>query len=175
MMSLTPLPPSLNVTKTKNWTPLSSCHKRVREIKCQAKSIVVNGIRKLSKLSNILNSQFLEDCTWNTWSSWELCSRTCGGGNKTRSRTQNGPFYGGQECSGSSNSTTSCNTDDCPGEGEKKKILLRKLHCHCACVVCIFSGLYLEELGIMGSMFKDMWFGHQVSFKVKSWASSWWT
>ena len=64
------------------------------------------------------------NCTWNAWSSWGSCSRTCGGGNMTRSRTKNGPFFGGQECSGSSNSSTSCNTDGCPGEGEMNRYSL---------------------------------------------------
>ena len=59
---------------------------------------------------------FSVDCTWNDWSSWGSCSRTCGGGNKTRSRSKNGPSYGGQECSGSVTSSATCNTDNCPGE-----------------------------------------------------------
>ena len=58
------------------------------------------------------------DCTWNTWSEWGACSKTCDGGNKTRTRTQNAPLYGGQECSGSATSSTECNTNNCPG-GEK--------------------------------------------------------
>ena len=67
------------------------------------------------------------DCTWNAWSSWGSCSKTCGGGTKTRTRTH-GPNHG-QECSGSPTSSTSCNTDDCPaqpGEG-KMKILLEEI------------------------------------------------
>ena len=78
-----------------------------------SKSFVVYSF---SRFSNVLIISKIVDCTWNTWNSWGSCSRTCGGGNKTRSRTQNGQSYGGQECSGSSNSTTSCNTNNCPGE-----------------------------------------------------------
>ena len=36
--------------------------------------------------------------------------------------------------------------------------------------IIIFSSLLLGWLGIMGILFKDMWFGHQVSIKVKIWA-----
>merc|ERR1712241_673615 len=60
------------------------------------------------------------DCTWNAWSSWGSCSKTCGGGTKTRTRSH-GPYHG-QECSGSPTSSTSCNTNSCqrpcaPGQG----------------------------------------------------------
>ena len=56
------------------------------------------------------------DCTWNAWSEWGACSKTCDGGNKTRTRTQNARLYGGQECSGTAFSSTACNTNSCSGE-----------------------------------------------------------
>ena len=56
------------------------------------------------------------DCTWSRWTEWGACSKTCEGGNKTRTRTQNGPLYGGQECSGSATTSISCNTNSCSGE-----------------------------------------------------------
>ena len=56
------------------------------------------------------------DCTWSNWESWGSCSKTCGYGSKTRSRSKNGPYNGGSECSGSSSESTSCNTERCPGE-----------------------------------------------------------
>ena len=56
------------------------------------------------------------DCTWSSWGSWGSCSKTCGSGTRTRSRSRNGPFNGGSECLGSSSESSSCNTNSCPGE-----------------------------------------------------------
>ena len=58
---------------------------------------------------------FLVDCTWNVWGSWGSCTKTCGSGSMTRTRSKNGPFYGGIDCSGSLSESTSCNTNSCPG------------------------------------------------------------
>ena len=70
------------------------------------------------------------DCTWNAWSSWGSCSKTCGGGNKIRSRTQNGPYRGGQECSGSPTSSTSCQTNRCPDSGLSGKLTKQLFPCY---------------------------------------------
>ena len=51
-------------------------------------------------------------CMWNTWGSWSSCSKTCGSGTKTRTRTR---FHGGSDCPGSPSKSKSCNTDTCPG------------------------------------------------------------
>ena len=69
---------------------------------------------------SISKSLFSADCTWSTWSSWSSCSKTCGSGSMTRSRTQYGPYNGGKQCSGLPTSSTSCQTNRCPGEGEMK-------------------------------------------------------
>ena len=50
-------------------------------------------------------------CSWNSWASWGSCSKTCGSGTMTRSRSKNGPYHGGADCSGSSSSSASCNTN----------------------------------------------------------------
>ena len=64
---------------------------------------------------------FSVDCTWRNWGSWEACSKTCGSGTKSRSRSKDGPLYGGRQCSGSSTDLESCNLKNCPGE---EKILI---------------------------------------------------
>ena len=53
---------------------------------------------------------------WGSWSSFSSCSRTCGGGNWTRTRECNdpAPSIGGAECSGEASQTENCNTDECP-------------------------------------------------------------
>jgi len=48
---------------------------------------------------------------WSAWSSYSGCSKTCTGGQKTRSRTCTNPSprHNGQTCSGSTTQTVSCN------------------------------------------------------------------
>ena len=54
------------------------------------------------------------DCVMSDWSSWSTCSKTCGGGTQTRTRTVVKPAAnGGQEC-GTLTETQSCNTQACP-------------------------------------------------------------
>jgi len=56
------------------------------------------------------------NCQWDSWNSWQSCSKSCGGGTQKRTRSklvvaQNG----GNGCSnGSNNETRSCNTNNCP-------------------------------------------------------------
>ncbi|KAK7478695.1 hypothetical protein BaRGS_00030080 [Batillaria attramentaria] len=55
---------------------------------------------------------------WSSWGSWGSCSKTCGGGTRTRSRTCTNPrpSCGGSHCSGSSRQSSTCNTNACcPG------------------------------------------------------------
>lgn len=47
---------------------------------------------------------------WSSWSSWSGCSRTCGGGSSTRSRSCPNDQY----CAGSSSDSRSCNNQNCP-------------------------------------------------------------
>ncbi|VDN02766.1 unnamed protein product [Thelazia callipaeda] len=47
---------------------------------------------------------------WSTWSSWSLCSQTCGTGYKQRARSCNG---GNQRCSGASSEQVLCNLPVC--------------------------------------------------------------
>ena len=58
----------------------------------------------------------LVNCEWGTWGQWGICSRTCGGGYKLRSRTHDPPASnGGKSCSDSSQDEESCNTYECTG------------------------------------------------------------
>ena len=58
--------------------------------------------------------------TLSAWSEWTACSNTCGGGNKTRSRTCTSAQNGGHDCGESLlNQTQSCSTGiECPIDGE---------------------------------------------------------
>ncbi|RVE59722.1 hypothetical protein OJAV_G00191280 [Oryzias javanicus] len=60
------------------------------------------------------------DGSWSSWSKFGSCSRTCGGGIRSRSRQCNNPppAYGGRECPGSSFDYQMCNTEECAGSYE---------------------------------------------------------
>ncbi|VDH97638.1 Hypothetical predicted protein [Mytilus galloprovincialis] len=59
-----------------------------------------------------------------TWSFWSVCSVSCGGGEKSRSRNRTCsnplPKYGGKQCIGNSmeNTSSHCNLLPCPIDGE---------------------------------------------------------
>ena len=55
------------------------------------------------------------DGGWSGWSEWSACSKDCGGGTQTITRTctNPSPFCGGAECIGDSSQSQSCNTQAC--------------------------------------------------------------
>ena len=57
-----------------------------------------------------------EDCVWGPWKTWSSCSKTCGGGTKTRSRTKTKAEPNGGNCSGSGRDIKTCNTQSCAGK-----------------------------------------------------------
>ncbi|XP_062331564.1 A disintegrin and metalloproteinase with thrombospondin motifs 3 isoform X1 [Osmerus eperlanus] len=60
------------------------------------------------------------DGSWSSWSKYGSCSRTCGGGVRSRNRQCNNPApaYGGRECPGSTFDYQMCNTEECAGPYE---------------------------------------------------------
>uniref|UniRef100_A0A8C3YS46 Hemicentin-1 n=1 Tax=Catagonus wagneri TaxID=51154 RepID=A0A8C3YS46_9CETA len=59
------------------------------------------------------------DANWSEWSPWEECTRTCGRGNRTRTRTCNNPSaqHGGRQCEGNAVEIIMCNLRPCPVHG----------------------------------------------------------
>eukprot|EP00933_Yihiella_yeosuensis_P079036 TRINITY_DN9111_c0_g10_i1.p1 TRINITY_DN9111_c0_g10~~TRINITY_DN9111_c0_g10_i1.p1 ORF type:complete len:1252 (+),score=222.05 TRINITY_DN9111_c0_g10_i1:165-3920(+) len=58
-------------------------------------------------------------CKWGNWSVWTPCSKSCGGGEKQRSRTKLVPAqFGGRICDGLSNENATCNVQGCPVDCE---------------------------------------------------------
>uniref|UniRef100_A0A8C7J0Q3 ADAM metallopeptidase with thrombospondin type 1 motif 14 n=1 Tax=Oncorhynchus kisutch TaxID=8019 RepID=A0A8C7J0Q3_ONCKI len=60
------------------------------------------------------------DGNWGSWTKFGSCSRTCGGGVRSRSRTCNNPVpaYGGRDCPGSTFDYQMCNMEECVGPYE---------------------------------------------------------
>ena len=55
-------------------------------------------------------------CTWGEWTTEGGCSKSCGNGEKVRTRTKTG----GSQCSGAETGTISCNTQTCPNTSLSK-------------------------------------------------------
>lgn len=58
------------------------------------------------------------DGIWSSWTSWNECDFTCGGGLRYRNRTCTEPIpqYGGEYCSGNDTDVSTCNENPCPGK-----------------------------------------------------------
>ena len=65
---------------------------------------------------------FSEAGGYSDWSEWSVCSKTCDGGvkNRTRSCTNPSPSNGGQTCTdqglGPDEETSACNVNPCPSK-----------------------------------------------------------
>lgn len=59
------------------------------------------------------------DGDWGSWLSWSICSKSCGGGERIRSRYCDDPEpqNGGMICSGSAQQVDECNAESCPIDG----------------------------------------------------------
>jgi len=58
------------------------------------------------------------DGGWTDYSAWSACSKTCGGGVQTRTRTCTKPVprYGGKDCVGDAKEDRACNSEKCKPE-----------------------------------------------------------
>ena len=65
------------------------------------------------------------DCQWTEWDTWSDCSMTCGTGSKTtRRRVLVVQQNGGDECSGGTIRSKSCNKQHCPGKETFSRVIL---------------------------------------------------
>ena len=56
------------------------------------------------------------DCKWNAWNPG-TCTKTCGGGTKTKTRTKKvSASHDGKDCEGPSSVEENCNVQKCPGD-----------------------------------------------------------
>ncbi|XP_069720069.1 A disintegrin and metalloproteinase with thrombospondin motifs 14 isoform X3 [Phaenicophaeus curvirostris] len=60
---------------------------------------------------------YSQDGSWSSWSKFGSCSRTCGGGVRSRSRSCDNPppAYGGRHCLGATYEYQVCNAEECQG------------------------------------------------------------
>ncbi|XP_032697056.1 A disintegrin and metalloproteinase with thrombospondin motifs 14 isoform X3 [Lontra canadensis] len=67
-----------------------------------------------------LEQTYGQDGGWSSWTKFGSCSRSCGGGVRSRSRSCNNPppAYGGRLCSGPEFQYQICNSEECPGPYE---------------------------------------------------------
>ena len=57
------------------------------------------------------------NCTWDEYSSWTTCTKTCGGGVQARQRQIKVPAqFGGAACEGGAAVQRVCNTQGCPSK-----------------------------------------------------------
>ena len=65
------------------------------------------------------------DGRWGPFGSWSSCSKTCGGGIRTRQRECNNPppSNGGVDCVGRTTRKRGCKKNACPGKKPMKCIL----------------------------------------------------
>ena len=78
---------------------------------------IVDQITLHGRLNISHSDYFIVNGGYSSWSSYSKCSKTCGGGVKTRFRYCRNPYprYGGKSCSrlGPSSKTARCNTHTC--------------------------------------------------------------
>ncbi|XP_064450837.1 A disintegrin and metalloproteinase with thrombospondin motifs 14 isoform X1 [Mirounga angustirostris] len=67
-----------------------------------------------------LEQTYGQDGGWSSWTKFGSCSRSCGGGVRSRSRSCDNPppAYGGRLCSGPEFQYQICNSEECPGPYE---------------------------------------------------------
>uniref|UniRef100_A0A8C4U7D5 Hemicentin-1 n=1 Tax=Falco tinnunculus TaxID=100819 RepID=A0A8C4U7D5_FALTI len=67
---------------------------------------------------SVTNRYFSLDGNWSEWGLWEECSKSCGRGNRTRTRMCSNPpaQHGGKPCDGSAVDSVMCNIRPCPGK-----------------------------------------------------------
>ena len=72
---------------------------------------------------NIFMFFFVVNGGYSDWKPYGVCSKTCGGGVQTRTRTCTNPppSNGGDDCSrlGHGNTTRECNNQECPGKNSQ--------------------------------------------------------
>ena len=71
-------------------------------------------IHFVTSFRSLLYFYYLVDCKWGTWTNWDLCTRSCGGGMQGRTRAILVPERnGGKRCVGDPLEMRNCNMQPC--------------------------------------------------------------
>ena len=79
--------------------------------------LMLNHLNVLIFVLFLLNLHpFSVDCVWDDYGEWTSCSKSCGGGQQSRTRNiKIDADNGGKECAGSLTDSRECNNEDCIG------------------------------------------------------------
>ena len=123
-----------------------------------------------------LSRFYIVNGNYSDWGPYGECSKTCGGGVKTRKRTCTNPppASGGADCSvlGPDTSTIECNIQECPGIMEnhlRQFLTLKRLCCQLLIVFCNSS---IAKMMIKNASFEIVsepfsWFLKECIFKFE--------
>merc|ERR1719317_546579 len=107
-----------------SWTPWSKCSKvcgggtSSRRRSCTGQLCGGSPCPGNTNDLKVCNEQCCPvDGIWASWTSWSKCSKVCGGGTSTRTRSCNGMWCNGKPCPGSSFENRNCNEQCCPVDG----------------------------------------------------------
>uniref|UniRef100_A0A4W4F0W9 Thrombospondin 2a n=1 Tax=Electrophorus electricus TaxID=8005 RepID=A0A4W4F0W9_ELEEL len=83
---------------------------------CDATSNPCSGPSIQTRRCSLAKCDSRVDGGWGPWSPWAICSATCGGGVRGRTRVCNSPRpqHGGRRCLGEARDTEACNKQACP-------------------------------------------------------------
>ncbi|XP_046550815.1 SCO-spondin-like [Haliotis rubra] len=108
----------------REWNEWSACSRRC-DTGTQTRNRTCDGpyfggsdcVGPTSDLRNCNTHTCAVDGVWKHWSDWSICPVTCGGGTSRRSRSCDGPYFGGINCSGLWSEGQPCGTEPCPIDG----------------------------------------------------------
>ena len=90
-------------------------------VPCVGNSIEIEACNTLTCAIDTVESKSV-DCLWADFDEWSSCSKTCGSGEKSRSRSKvNEEENGGAPCFGNAIETEACNTLICPVDTDESK------------------------------------------------------
>ena len=103
-----------------------------------ASTSIIIRILKSIKNGNLLHQFWLGNCTWEEFGHWGSCSKSCGGGQQSRSRRiKQRAAYGGLDCVGEVEEKRECNNAEC--QGKCVKIIRKEIFHH----ISLFSSTIL--------------------------------
>ena len=106
----------------KRFTPLHRLFWRNACTKLNVLSLKKKIVTATTRVITFFDLSRLVNGGYSEWGQYGPCSKTCGGGSKTRTRTCTNPppQNSGDDCSslGPASSTAACNTDECPSKNK---------------------------------------------------------